>query len=228
MDYFDIHAHIFPPHVAEKVIAQLEGYYGFKWEGSGVYEDLTIVYADQRIPGYTLNVYVNNYPEFPHEGSIRVNKGTTTIDFNNTGVARVELSATGVPVKRGADVIIMLDTSSSMRNNYLNGVSRQEVLTESLSELIAELQRDGEDGEPMDIRVSIADFNNYNELLDKNAVPDPARHFNYRWDDYLQDGIRVPTPVKPFDYDVLIQITPEAYHTLKDKIGRKIMSFMSE
>ncbi len=40
MDYFDIHAHIFPPHVAEKVIAQLEGYYGFKWEGSGVYEDL--------------------------------------------------------------------------------------------------------------------------------------------------------------------------------------------
>ena len=137
----------------------LEG--DFNLRKPGVYEDLTIVYADQRIPGYTLNVYVNNYPEFPHEGSIRVNKGTTAIDFNNTGVARVELSATGVPVKRGADVIIMLDTSSSMRNNYLNGVSRQEVLTESLSELIAELQRDGEDGEPMDIRVSIADFNNY-------------------------------------------------------------------
>lgn len=40
MEFFDIHAHIFPPHVAERVIAQLEGYYGFKWEGSGVYEDL--------------------------------------------------------------------------------------------------------------------------------------------------------------------------------------------
>lgn len=40
MEYFDIHAHIFPPHVAERVIAQLEGYYGFKWEGTGVYEDL--------------------------------------------------------------------------------------------------------------------------------------------------------------------------------------------
>ena len=40
MEYFDIHAHIFPSHVAERVIAQLEGYYGFKWEGSGVYEDL--------------------------------------------------------------------------------------------------------------------------------------------------------------------------------------------
>lgn len=40
MEFFDIHAHIFPPHVAEKVIAQLEGYYGFKWEGTGVFDDL--------------------------------------------------------------------------------------------------------------------------------------------------------------------------------------------
>ena len=40
MKFFDIHAHIFPPHVAEKVIAHLEGYYGFKWAGSGVFEDL--------------------------------------------------------------------------------------------------------------------------------------------------------------------------------------------
>ena len=40
MEFFDIHAHIFPPHVAERVIAQLEGYYGFQWEGTGVYEDL--------------------------------------------------------------------------------------------------------------------------------------------------------------------------------------------
>ena len=40
MDFFDIHAHIFPDHVAERVINQLEGYYGFKWEGTGVFDDL--------------------------------------------------------------------------------------------------------------------------------------------------------------------------------------------
>ncbi|MBQ3345208.1 MAG: AAA family ATPase [Kiritimatiellae bacterium] len=73
------------------------------------------------------------------------------------------------------------------------------------------------------MREHIADFNNYNELLDKNAVPDPARHFNYRWDETLQDVVRVPTPVKPFDYDVLIQITPETYHELKEKIGMQIL-----
>lgn len=77
------------------------------------------------------------------------------------------------------------------------------------------------------MREHIADFNNYNELLNKNAVPDPTRHFNYRWDDDLQDVVRVSTPVKLFDYDILIQITPETYHELKDKIGERILDFLS-
>ena len=76
------------------------------------------------------------------------------------------------------------------------------------------------------MREHIADFNNYNELLDKNAVPDPTRHFNYRWDDDLQDVVRVSTPVKPFDYDTLIQITPETYHELKDRIGKEILDII--
>ena len=136
----------------------LEGDYNLRVPG--VYENLTIVYGEKTITGYSLNVYVNNYPEFPHEGSIRVNKGATGIDLNNTGVARVELAATGVPVKRGADVIIMLDTSSSMTNT-IDGATRIDVLNEALADLVNDLQRDGEDGEPMDIRISIADFNNY-------------------------------------------------------------------
>jgi hypothetical protein len=76
------------------------------------------------------------------------------------------------------------------------------------------------------MREHIADFNNYNELLNKNAVPDPTRHFNYRWDEYLQDVVHVSTPVKPFDYDTLIQITPETYHKLKDKIGEEILDII--
>ena len=76
------------------------------------------------------------------------------------------------------------------------------------------------------MREHIADFNNYNELLNKNAVPDPARHFNYRWDDDLQDVVRVSTPVKPFDYDTLIRITPETYHELKDRIGKEILDII--
>ena len=77
------------------------------------------------------------------------------------------------------------------------------------------------------MREHITDFNTYNELLDKNAVPDPARHFNYRWDEYLRDVIRVPTPVKHFDYDVLIQIPSASYHDLKNRIGEKILAMMN-
>lgn len=40
MKYFDFHSHIFPAGVAEKVIHQLEGYYGFRWSGTGEQDDL--------------------------------------------------------------------------------------------------------------------------------------------------------------------------------------------
>ena len=78
------------------------------------------------------------------------------------------------------------------------------------------------------MREHIADFNNYNELLNKNAVPDPARHFNYRWDDHLQDVAESPPPPSTSTTTSLIQITPETYHKLTDKIGRDIMSLMSK
>ncbi len=77
------------------------------------------------------------------------------------------------------------------------------------------------------MREHIADFNTYNVLLDKNAVPDPARHFNYRWDERLQDVVRVFTPVKPFDYDILIQVPRETYHELMDRIEDKILRTMT-
>ena len=40
MKYFDVHAHIFPDKIADKVIATLEEYYSFGWQGRGTVEDL--------------------------------------------------------------------------------------------------------------------------------------------------------------------------------------------
>lgn len=40
MKYFDVHAHIFPDKIADKVVDTLEVYYGFKWQGRGTPEDL--------------------------------------------------------------------------------------------------------------------------------------------------------------------------------------------
>ena len=76
------------------------------------------------------------------------------------------------------------------------------------------------------MREHIAGFWAYNDLLDKTAVPDPNRHFNYRWDDEKQDVVKLPGTAKHFDYDTLITITPEEYHTLKDSIRAQILSLV--
>lgn len=106
---------------------------------------------------------VNNYPEYPNEGAVKVNKTATGIDFQSSGIAQVELSASGVPVKKGADVILMLDTSSSMTSHTVTGTSqtRAEVLEASLEDLITQFKTPGDDGELLDIRVAIADFNGF-------------------------------------------------------------------
>ena len=131
----------------------------------GNYTGLTVTYGGKTVQNYTLHVTPktgNNYPEYPHEGAVRVGKTGEGIDFQSSGIAKVELSATGVPVKKGADVIVMVDTSSSMTTTVDgSSKSRIKVLRESLTNLIRQFQAVGADGEPQDIRVAIADFNGY-------------------------------------------------------------------
>lgn len=117
---------------------------------------------------------INNYPEYPDEGAVKVNKTATGIDFQSSGIAQVEVSASGVPIKKGADVIIMLDTSSSMTSHTVTGTSqtRAQVLEESLKNLIAQLKTPGDDGQLLDIRVAIADFNGfYGENHNASGTP---------------------------------------------------------
>lgn len=137
----------------------------------GDYTGLTVTYGGKTVQNYTLHVTPktgNNYPEYPHEGAVRVGKTGEGIDFQSSGIAKVELSATGVPVKKGADVIVMVDTSSSM-DTTVDGKKRIEVLKASLNNLMTQFQKLGEDGEPQDIRVAIADFNGYVTSGDDNT-----------------------------------------------------------
>ncbi len=68
-----------------------------------------------------------DYPQYPHEGSVRVNKTASNTaggyNFQTSGVTEVELSVTGVPLPQAVDVVVVLDHSSSMSNN---GVTRLE------------------------------------------------------------------------------------------------------
>jgi len=129
------------------------------------HENLTISYGGKTLGGYTLAVVsaaINNYPEYPNQGSVRVNKTGTGIDFQASGLAQVEVSATGLPAGKGVDVVVVIDTSSSMVDNKIDTKTRIQVLSESLKNMLEDFQKaDTVTGIVPDVDIAIIDFNGY-------------------------------------------------------------------
>ena len=139
----------------------------------GDYEDLTVSYGGETFD-FTLHVIANpsetDYPEFPDAGSVQVDKKANGIEFQKTGVAQIELSTSGISVDKGVDVIVMLDTSSSMgrdKNNQNTNVvadKRITMLQHSLEEMFGIFTKPNDDGTLPDIRVAVGDFNGFTFL----------------------------------------------------------------
>lgn len=57
-----------------------------------------------------------DYPEYPNDGAVRINKKATNeeFQFTETGVTKVELDVAGISVKKGVNVILVADISNSM------------------------------------------------------------------------------------------------------------------
>lgn len=138
----------------------------------GEYTGLTVTYGGATLNNYTLEVLPNpdenDYPEYPNEGAVKVNKTGSGIDFQSTGIAEVELSASGIPVNKGVDVIVMVDTSSSMKYGAQDGTTtgpegkqRLDYLRNSLTAMLNSFTKVNEDGSAPDVRLALADFNGY-------------------------------------------------------------------
>ena len=54
------------------------------------------------------------YPVYPAPGSVRMTKTAKEMDFENTGTVQIELTAAGISMKNGVDVILVTDLSNSM------------------------------------------------------------------------------------------------------------------
>lgn len=64
---------------------------------------------------YTVLPEAPNYPEYPNPGAVRIKKTAEAVGkFESTGVAKVELDVAGISVKRGVDVVLVVDVSNSM------------------------------------------------------------------------------------------------------------------
>lgn len=55
-----------------------------------------------------------DFPEYPDDAAVRMDKFATGINFAKTGVAQVEVNAAGITTKGSIDVIIVTDVSNSM------------------------------------------------------------------------------------------------------------------
>lgn len=71
-----------------------------------------------------------NFPEYPNEGSIRIEKNAYTAegtDYYNTGVGTVELFARGVPMNsKPVDVVLVIDVSGSMEDGIKGGTANND------------------------------------------------------------------------------------------------------
>ena len=118
---------------------------------------------------------LNDFPTYPNPGSVNLEKTADPLD-QNTGLTRVDLSTSGLPVSQGIDVIVMLDTSSSMTrciycakksDKHSNSscpnkayVSRLSELNTALDDMIKTFGEKNSDGTfKHDIRIAIRDFN---------------------------------------------------------------------
>ena len=149
--------------------------------GEGTYTDLTLTYNGTVVTNeFTLTVNPkagNNYPAYPNEGSVSLDKTATGIDFQASGVATVELSAKGIPMNQGVDVLLILDTSSSMnqQGNLEEKNTRIGVLKDCVDALIQNLKAPREDGSTPDVDIAIVHFNGYTGDKDQNYIGSKAR-----------------------------------------------------
>ena len=156
---------------------------GQTFSDAGLYTGCTVTYnsIDGRTvtyANYTLNIYSLDYPDYPEPGAISVNKTASGIDWFNTGLANVELSAKGVPSNKGVDIVIIVDTSNSMNSTVgTTGKTRIEVLRESLVKLVNTLSTPNVSGELPDVNVAIADFNGHTTSTSSSFAYEETNRF---------------------------------------------------
>ena len=76
-----------------------------------------ITVTARKSTGITPGESTTDFPRWPNEGAVRFDKTASAVgNFSETGIAQVELSLAGIPVKTGGavDVVIMLDMTGSM------------------------------------------------------------------------------------------------------------------
>lgn len=149
---------------------------GFNSSAAGT-QEITVIYEGKTF-NYDITVTnptvtpvdpIDDGIEYPNQGSVRVTKEVTDDtekNFENTGLARLELGVTGVPTKKGVDAVLVFDISYSMNTN-VPGTSktRAKVAKEAAIKFIEKVLENNADGSASNNRVAIVTFNSKAKTL---------------------------------------------------------------
>ncbi len=183
-----------PSEMVSLTVANLTGD-NFTTAVAGIYKNLSISYQGfQYATPFMLDVRLGetaDYPDYPNEGSVKITKTANTRDndYQSTGVARIDLTAVGVPKQKPLDVVVVIDTSSSMdryayreknpksntalnndnssgspvtiypRNTAQNNLRFIDVLAYEVEDMLYRLAMPYEDGSPADVDLAMVQFN---------------------------------------------------------------------
>lgn len=174
-------------------------------------------------------------PEYPAKGSVRINKTATSDDFNGTGVAKVELSTTGVPMKKGADIVLVFDVSASMDNDN-SGEKDRAVRTDAITaanEFVEKVLGKNADDTQSNNRLALVTFagwrddynsKNYTEGYG-NEIKYPLKNANSKQD--IKDTITNLKTNYGTDYDYAFKAANEILK-VSDPNREKYIVFMTD
>lgn len=171
---------------------------------------------DKLYPDDTTNG--GEYPQYPNEGSVKINKGATSTDFNGTGVAKVELGVTGVPVKKGVDVILVFDLSGSMdKNSKLSNAKK------AANEFVDAIFSQNEDGTQSNNRLSLITFSSSG--YSKNSIVYGLKNANAK--EQIKTTINSLTANGGTDYDYAFSAANDVL-TTADSNRERFIVFMTD
>lgn len=162
------------------------------WDGDGMSHTQVIEIVTCKGKYVAPDTNEEAYPVYPNEGAVKVDKTATGIDFQASGIAKVELSASGIPYENGIDIIVMLDMSSSMNRHTDCGSSSCTDKTCSkiarlaeLKEALLTLEKDLKDSKASEnMRIAIADFNGFFGA----SATESNSPYDRRAEDRMEDG----------------------------------------
>ena len=157
---------------------------------------IKIIVSAGDIPPLTDTSDHTNFPEYPNEGSVSIDKFISeSNNFFSDGLLQLDLEVTGVPKNTGVDVVVVVDFSSSMLKNYVSGDGSTDLSTNnrlisavnSTNLFIDQVLAANEDGSASNNRVAVVRFS-------PNGVADPELSTNGSYgstSDY-EDGYVTP------------------------------------